>query len=93
MVLAAGFSWFHLIPGVADDTLLPGVFGFEGSHETHVLVAAWFSCAVVLFGAILARLGLERAKKRNGIEKYRRRQTDDSERCRSVCVWHSRHDE
>ena len=70
MLLAAGFSWFHLIPGVADDTLLPSMFGFEGSHETHVLVAAWFSCAVVLFGAILARLGLERAKKRNGIEKY-----------------------
>jgi F-type H+-transporting ATPase subunit a len=70
MVFASGFSWFHLIPGVADDTLLPSLFGFEGSHETHVWVAAWFSCFVVLSGALLARMGLARAQRRNGIEKY-----------------------
>ena len=66
---SSGWSWIHQIPGVSDDSLLPAIFGFEGTGETHVLVAAWLSCFIVLFGAVLARLGLERAR-RNGIEKY-----------------------
>ena len=70
MVFGAGFSWFHLIPGVSDDSLLPSVFGFEGSHETHVLLGAWFACGLTLFFALLGRMGLERARRRNGIERY-----------------------
>ena len=73
MIFAASgspWSWIHEIPGVSDDTLLPAIFGFQGTGETHVLLAAWLSCFIVLSGALLARFGLERAKARNGIERY-----------------------
>ena len=73
MIFAASgspWSWIHEIPGVRDDTLLHPIFGFQGTGETHVLLAAWLSCFIVLFGAILARMGLNRAKSRNGIERY-----------------------
>jgi len=73
MVFASGFSWFHLIPGVSDDTLfgpLAETLGFAGSHETHVWVAACAACLTAISLSFLGRLGLERARKKQGIERY-----------------------
>jgi F-type H+-transporting ATPase subunit a len=67
MMFASGFSWFQLVPGVGDDTLLAGL-GI--TKYTHVHLHAWLACGAVIIFAIVARLGLEAAKKRPGLEKY-----------------------
>jgi F-type H+-transporting ATPase subunit a len=70
MIFAAGSSWFHQIPGVSDDTLLPEIFGFGHTGETHSLLSAFLVCFVVLILAFFARVGLVRSQRRKGIEKY-----------------------
>ena len=67
MLVASGFSWFHLLPGVDDDTLLSGL-GIE--HHTYVIVGAWFSCLLLVVGAVIARMGLESAKSRSGLDAF-----------------------
>jgi len=67
MMFASGFSWFQLVPGVGDDTLLAAV-GI--TKYTHVHLHAWLACFLVICFAIAARLGLEAAKKRSGLEKF-----------------------
>src|SRR5678816_2563733 len=67
MVVASGFSWFHLIPSVGHDTLLAGL-GI--TQHTHIVLAAWCVCAVVIGLAGVARWDLERAKARQGVERY-----------------------
>lgn len=67
--MASGFSWFQLVPGFGPD----GGVG-EALHLTHPADAAhiptaWFMVAVVLGFAGLARMGLERAKARPGLER------------------------
>ena len=66
-MFAAGFSWFQLVPGVGDDTLLAAA-GI--TKYTHVHLHAWLACFAVIIFAVLARMGLEAAKKRQGLEKY-----------------------
>ncbi len=63
--MASHFSWYHLIPGVADDSLIPGMLQRD---ETYVVFAAWVSCAVVVVLAWLAKRGLEAARARGGVE-------------------------
>lgn len=65
MLIASGFSWFHLFPPVSENTLL-GPF----QHHTYHLVGAWFACAIIVVGAVVGRMGLEKAKARQGIQKY-----------------------
>lgn len=64
-MIAAGFTWFHLIPAVDRDALFP----FIESH-TYVHALAWFVCLVLIVFAVFARRGLEKAKARSGIEAY-----------------------
>jgi len=57
------FSWFHLIPAVREG------FGFLAQREASwVLPTSWTICLVLVLIAVVARLGLERAKRRGGIE-------------------------
>jgi len=62
---SGGFSWYHLLPGVADDTLVPGMLA---RGETWAVPAAWAACGVVVLLAWLARRGLDRARVRGGLE-------------------------
>jgi F-type H+-transporting ATPase subunit a len=63
--MASHFSWYHLIPGVADDTLIPGMLQRD---ETYVIFAAWTACALVVLLAWLAKRGLDRARAKGGVE-------------------------
>ena len=67
MLLASGFSWFHLLPGVDDDTLLSGL-GI--GHHTYVVMGAWFTCLILVVCALVARMGLESAKSRSGLDAF-----------------------
>ena len=61
------FSWFQLVPG-ADDG-----FGFltgEAAKAAYIVPTSWAVCGVLLFLAVLARLGLERARKQGGTLQY-----------------------
>lgn len=66
-MFASGFTFFHLIPAVDHDTLLAGV-GIH--HETWVVLTAWLVCGLVIAGGLIARLGLDRAKARPGLDAY-----------------------
>jgi F-type H+-transporting ATPase subunit a len=67
MAFASGFSWFHLIPAIGHDSLLASF----GIHEhTHLVVTAWSVCAFLVATAVVARMGLERAKAKTGLERY-----------------------
>lgn len=61
MLIASGFNWFQLVPGVEDGSLMP----FAG-HYGYMVVAAWFSCFVLVAFAFLARQGLSAAVARGG---------------------------
>ena len=43
MLIAGGFSWFHLIPSVSENTLLAPIH-----HHTYQFVGAWFACGVLI---------------------------------------------
>ena len=73
-MLAAGFSWFRLIPAVDHDEILKdfglaahSVFPDAEVANTTVHLHAWFAVAVLLTLAVLGRMGLERAKRRAGV--------------------------
>jgi F-type H+-transporting ATPase subunit a len=77
MMFASGFSWFRLIPAVDKDEALHAL-GIEnhmlvpgaGIAETHVYLHAWLAVFVLLGFAVLARMGLERAKQRGGLARF-----------------------
>jgi F-type H+-transporting ATPase subunit a len=64
-MIASGFSWFHLIPPVGHDTLVPGL-----DHGTYLLFTTWFVCLLLIGFALVARSQLQAATSRAGIEKY-----------------------
>lgn len=80
-MFASGFSWFRLIPAIDKDTWLHR-FGldhhsldawFTTPHtvpESYVYVHAWLAAGVLITFAIVARVALDRARARKGIEKY-----------------------
>jgi F-type H+-transporting ATPase subunit a len=77
MTFASGFSWFRLIPAVDRDSALHALGVTEHSlspgHEvanTTVYLHAWLAAAVLIAFAIVARIGLEKARSRNGLERY-----------------------
>ena len=49
-MIAAGFSWFHLIPAVDHDTLVPYLHG-----HTYAFLSAWTACLVVCVCSVLTR--------------------------------------
>lgn len=67
MVFGAGFSWFHLIEPIGHDTLLAGI-GIH--HHTTVIAHAWLGCILVILLALVARRSLDKARSRQGIERY-----------------------
>lgn len=76
-MIASGFSWFRLVPAVDHDEMLKALGIAEHSvapgHEvanSAVYLHAWLAASVLIVLAIVARMGLERAKARSGIEKY-----------------------
>lgn len=67
MTVASGFTWFHLIPAIGHDELLAPL----GIHDgTWAIVTAWMVCGLLIVGAILARMGLESAARRPGLERW-----------------------
>jgi F-type H+-transporting ATPase subunit a len=64
-MIASGFSWFHLIPPVGHDTLIPGV-----GHGTYLIATTWMVCFGLIAFAFIARGQIEKAAARPGIEKY-----------------------
>jgi hypothetical protein len=75
-MFASGFSWFRLIPAVDHDVLLEkaGLLshwleGHEVAH-TYVYLHAWLACGFFLFLAVLARMGLQKASSRQGLERF-----------------------
>jgi F-type H+-transporting ATPase subunit a len=80
-VIASGFSWSRLIPAIDKDTWLHR-FGldehslngwFATPHsvpESHVYVHAWLAAGALIVFALVARVALDRARARQGIEKY-----------------------
>ena len=57
------FSWFHLVPAVREG------FPFLGQREASwVIPTSWMICLLLVLLAVLARLGLEKARRREGIE-------------------------
>ena len=67
MMFASGFSWFNLIPAVDHNTLLAPL-GLAEFNQTYV--HAWFAVVLLVVFAVLARMGLERAKKRDGVQRF-----------------------
>lgn len=64
MIPAAGFTWFHLIPAVDHDTLIPGV------PYDSVILHTLMVCVGLIGFAILGRMGLEAAKRRPGLDAW-----------------------
>lgn len=65
MLIASGFSWFHLVPGVEDGSLLP----FAHDHG-YTFLSAWVVCGAIIVAALIARAGLTRAAAREGLERF-----------------------
>lgn len=77
-MIASGFSWFHLVPGVDDDALLAPL----GLHsDTYVHVTAWAVALGLILFAVLARQGLVRAQGAEGWHAY---EADASPSARSI---------
>lgn len=81
MIASGGFSWFRLLPDIDHDTLLHrlGLDEHTFQHwferalavpESTVYVHAWLAAGVLVAFAIAARVALERARARKGIEQY-----------------------
>jgi hypothetical protein len=64
-VFASGFSWYLLLPGVGNGEL-GRALGLATPHDAWVIPAGWATCFVVLGLALLGRLGLESALKKEG---------------------------
>lgn len=67
-MFASGFSWAHLIvPKLGLDGVLESM---GASSDTHIVFHAWLATFLVLGFAVVARMGLEKAKARAGVERY-----------------------
>lgn len=62
MVIASGFSWFHLV-GLEHELPLVGAHGPQ-------LASAWLACVVAVVFAFIARGQLEKVKARGGVAAY-----------------------
>ncbi len=67
--LVSGFNWFHFLPGIGDGALGRALH-LRDPADGWVVPAAWFTVALVLGLAMLARMGLNRAMAREGTEKF-----------------------
>ncbi len=67
--MMSGFSWFQLIPGFGHDSSVGHALHLSNPSDAYYIPTAWFMVVVVLGFAVLARMGLERAKARPGLER------------------------
>lgn len=70
MLIASGFSFWHLIPGVEDSTLFPFAVNADGHAGGYTFISAWLSAFVIIAFAAMANVGLKRAMARDGLAKY-----------------------
>jgi len=63
------WTWFYLIPGIEDGSLIAHFFE-ESAHSTWVVPTAWFVVAVLTFFAFLANRGLAAARTKGGTLQY-----------------------
>jgi F-type H+-transporting ATPase subunit a len=68
--LSGGFNWFQLIPGFDSNSSVGQSLGLHHPSEAAFIPMAWGMVALVLGFAVLARMGLEQAKARQGINKF-----------------------
>lgn len=68
--MASGFSWFQLVPGFGHDNAVGHALGLRDAHDAVFIATAWGMVAVLLGLAVLARMGLERAKATTDLHKY-----------------------
>ncbi len=68
--ISGGFSWMEQIPNFGADSSIGQALGLAHPGDAQFIPAAWFMVIVVLGFAVLARMGLERAKQRAGTDKY-----------------------
>lgn len=71
LLQVANFSWFHMVPGVLDDTLLAplGVHD-HGGHVAVTVLGSWLVCFFLIGFGIMARMGLESARKQGGTLQF-----------------------
>ncbi|MCB9664849.1 MAG: F0F1 ATP synthase subunit A [Alphaproteobacteria bacterium] len=66
-MIASGFSWFHLVPGVEDGSLVP----FAPDHHAYLFVSACFVSGLLIVFGLLARMALQRKlASAEGIEQF-----------------------
>ena len=80
MIFASGFTWFTLVEGLRDDRLL-GMIGLSVESHTNLIFHAMLACSLIVAFALLARLGLNRAIAKGGLEQH---YADDSLTSRNV---------
>lgn len=67
----ATFSWFQLLPGVADGGLLePLGIHDHGGHTAIAVLGSWLVCGFIILLALGARVGLNKARARGGTLQY-----------------------
>lgn len=71
LLQVANFSWFHLIPGVLDDTLLEPIGVHDhGGHTAVAVLGSWLVCGFLIVLGLLGRLGLNKARAQGGTLQY-----------------------
>lgn len=63
------WTWFYLIPGIENGTLIP-TYLEVASHSTHVVPTAWFAVAILSVMALMANRGLAAARAKGGTLQY-----------------------
>lgn len=66
-MIASGFSWFHTIQAVDQDTLLSSL-GVHG--HTYVYIHAWLACFILIVAALFARRQLDAVMAKKDISKW-----------------------
>ena len=66
-MIASGFSWFHILAPVDQDSLLASL-GIHG--HTYVYIHAWLAAFVVILGALVARRQLNAVMARKDLSKW-----------------------
>ena len=66
----SGFSWFQLLPGFGHDNAAGKALHLVDPHDGWVIVTSWAIVALILGMAVLARMGLERARARTDASRF-----------------------
>lgn len=67
---ASGFSWFQYIPGFGEGGEVAHALGLHDAHAALAIPASWAIVLIILGLAVVARMGLEAAKKQGEITQY-----------------------